>query len=1294
MIKLFDTVDLATIDAGMLPDGYVTIPIGESTSSFKSFNDSNAVRVYTQDMVVDRDHSFLATFSLDANKAYQIGMTLAGGGTFAVVTNIGVRSLSIGDTELFSAVDNDVFDDGRPVAFYLKAADSDTNVVFSVGDGPEGVQCGFRVYRVYSLSELYTLSSDFRITTSPDNTTRIGVKLNFGDQYAVSGANTAASNGSYFGYTRYRAVGFRNLTDNAVTYSSSYTADLPDYNVVNGVLMNTDNVNNGKPYSLWLFQGMNSDRAEMIHEIMITNASDDVVQNELHFSPHIIEAGVREEGRYQWQKYVKPVIKTVASKIGDPVDVSDGAFTDDRELMTYYGQDPLQFTISYNSRITESYSIPGGYTHNFEMCAVTDTDMNTVAIYYNRDQCVEFTTNDGGVTYASSQAIQNQYQLIVSNGLYIMIDPDGDAYGFTIITGKLLVVRKASGVDYDCSYDNNGLLTRVASTTGQTFDFTYDSIGRLLTVTNIAKQTTTFNYDGVVLSSIELPTRELFVPHYVDGKYNLIDSLTYAGDTFVMNKYDDDRRVVSQHNEVETESTQFDYSVQNQVTVTNSNATKTVLTFDDNGNLVQRVDPSGAKISCLYDNGVQTELVTQFGTGTYDQYGRLIKFVTNTDVTTQYAYDGVSNRITEVLFNDNVARTVQYDDGLPVLLTDKDGNQTTITYNEYGRVLSVTSPADTVTYTYDSMQYLTGTVKNGVADNTFENSVLGYPIMVTLPDASTIKYTHDLNGNLLTMTYSDGRVITNQYDAFSRRIKSVDQNGVTVDSNYLIDGHPYQVQQAGHMWQYGFLNTGVLDDVQYDGTQVARYGYYADTGLLNYLVDQYNNVTGYYYDQDGALLHVLTGDGVNGYGYTLNADKLISQLHVGDEQNSAFCDIVYDNLNRVSQYVYANGLTVTYSYNRQDQVTGLVAKFGDTVLLEQTFEYAIASDDVVSVNGTAVYSYDNRHQLGAGTSEGIVTIYGYDKLGNATTGLVTAFDTDALGNVDRILTQQYQYDDLNRLTSTGAKYDAFGRLHVLNGVTFQYDFLGRLFADSTGKYYIWGPQGVIGYYYADARSAVYSYVFDQRGNVVMIVAPDGMVFARYAYSDYNQVKVVSGDADNVLLASGQYGCITDTKNADLIWLSSRWYNATIGRFMTLDTYFVDVTSVLSMNRYAYTLNNPLSYADPSGRGVNWVNHHIFRDFHWLPKSVRNTVGPIIDGVVIIGIGAAFVSGVGEAGSVAVAIADGVVYVTGTITTSYYLLDGDFRSLVTGKLFDHFGDVLGETSLRGLGGLYAFFTSNL
>jgi len=63
---------------------------------------------------------------------------------------------------------------------------------------------------------------------------------------------------------------------------------------------------------------------------------------------------------------------------------------------------------------------------------------------------------------------------------------------------------------------------------------------------------------------------------------------------------------------------------------------------------------------------------------------------------------------------------------------------------------------------------------------------------------------------------------------------------------------------------------------------------------------------------------------------------------------------------------------------------------------------------------------------------------------------------------------------------------------------------------------------------------------------------------------------------------GQEGSVSD-KETNLVYMQSRHYDPTIGRFLQADTLRMASGTTQGMNRYIYTENDPVNMSDPSGR---------------------------------------------------------------------------------------------------------------
>ena len=54
-------------------------------------------------------------------------------------------------------------------------------------------------------------------------------------------------------------------------------------------------------------------------------------------------------------------------------------------------------------------------------------------------------------------------------------------------------------------------------------------------------------------------------------------------------------------------------------------------------------------------------------------------------------------------------------------------------------------------------------------------------------------------------------------------------------------------------------------------------------------------------------------------------------------------------------------------------------------------------------------------------------------------------------------------------------------------------------------------------------------------------------------------------------------------------MNARWYDSSIGRFISADTIVPDPANPQAYNRYAYVFNNPINYTDPDGHDPHWCN---------------------------------------------------------------------------------------------------------
>jgi len=99
----------------------------------------------------------------------------------------------------------------------------------------------------------------------------------------------------------------------------------------------------------------------------------------------------------------------------------------------------------------------------------------------------------------------------------------------------------------------------------------------------------------------------------------------------------------------------------------------------------------------------------------------------------------------------------------------------------------------------------------------------------------------------------------------------------------------------------------------------------------------------------------------------------------------------------------------------------------------------------------------------------------------------------------------------------------------------------------------------------------------------------------------NPTVSITGGGGSGATATATVGVIDTSKqftgqrldSTDLYYYNARYYDPTIGRFISPDTVVQNSANPQTLNRYCYCLNNPLKYTDPTGHSykdpyVGWI----------------------------------------------------------------------------------------------------------
>jgi|GEM_PF-2303056 len=121
------------------------------------------------------------------------------------------------------------------------------------------------------------------------------------------------------------------------------------------------------------------------------------------------------------------------------------------------------------------------------------------------------------------------------------------------------------------------------------------------------------------------------------------------------------------------------------------------------------------------------------------------------------------------------------------------------------------------------------------------------------------------------------------------------------------------------------------------------------------------------------------------------------------------------------------------------------------------------------------------------------------------------------------------------------------------------------------------------------------YLYNAHGDTVQLVNQQLAVTRNYLYDSFgNELGVVPVD-NNPFRYCGEY---LDSESGN-IYLRARYYDPSMGRFVSEDSYEGKINQPLSLNLYTYCYNNPIIYTDPSG------NFAISADGKWAHGGAAN-----------------------------------------------------------------------------------------
>ena len=292
-----------------------------------------------------------------------------------------------------------------------------------------------------------------------------------------------------------------------------------------------------------------------------------------------------------------------------------------------------------------------------------------------------------------------------------------------------------------------------------------------------------------------------------------------------------------------------------------------------------------------------------------------------------------------------------------------------------------------------------------------------------------------------------------------------------------------------------------------------------------------------------------------------------------DGQTKKQIEYKYTSLgNHISEILY-DGKSVSYTYssdcNRLMSETNNLSNvsYSYTYSDEGNIKYRTDKSDWSRTN----YTY-NGDRMTSYNGQSCV----YDNMGNPTTY--------------RGKSATWKGRQMTSFNGVNFTYDGRGRRTGKGNITFLYDSQGRIIKQSNGLEFFYDFEGIAAVKY---NSTMYFYQKDAQGNIIGILDSNGNVVVQYYYDAWGNHKVVTADG-NAIASSSRIGNINpfryrgyyyDTETG-LYFLQTRYYDPETGRFLNRDSVaYADPETIGGLNLYAYCLNNPVMYSDPTGHSV-------------------------------------------------------------------------------------------------------------
>jgi RHS repeat-associated protein len=412
---------------------------------------------------------------------------------------------------------------------------------------------------------------------------------------------------------------------------------------------------------------------------------------------------------------------------------------------------------------------------------------------------------------------------------------------------------------------------------------------------------------------------------------------------------------------------------------------------------------------------------------------------------------------------------------------------------------------------------------------------------------TTVTYAYDGDGNLVREAYGDARgVLTYQHIANGQRVTTTGPDNIPVVHGRGPDGSEVSQRRGAAQVALGYDAFKRPLRVDYGNGAVTQYAYHPTTSRLSSIATTAANASKvltltYTHDLDGSIASIARKD------WLANTD--VTKV------------LTHDSLKRIREVTRGTTVVESYSYDVGGRMLASLREDGVTTYDHDDPEHPLAVTGVHTPTRSTLYGYD---AAGSRISREIVndiyspTTYQYDHEGRLVFVNPMGTTNGFLYNPDGTLAAEAIEDDNERTYHVGD--------YTISWPDTQYVGYTARFGDLT-----LGVLGTGGSYYH----------LDHLGSVTAITnGTTGQVTARPIYDAFGDV--LAGPTSWVTY-HGYNGrqLVTD----GLYHYGARYYDTYTATFTQPDTALYGFDSPETLNAYAYAVNSPYHYTDPSGHFI-------------------------------------------------------------------------------------------------------------